>query len=667
MGESSHKNMRRRQWTTSSSRLRQPPGAQLTAEVLLTIENEDRTAPAAFNDATCLEISRKSRREEGSTTASTPRGARPRRADPVRDAGHRRRVAGAGAPGQISEIISAKPQSRRRILEDAAGVAGLHARRHEAELRLKAAEDNLVRVEDVLRELDAQVDSLKKQGRQASRYKNVSAEIRRLEALVAAISYTDARDQAAATERQADHDLGAVADAQREQTEAATAQAVAAHSRAGTSRGGGRCSGGAPAPDAGAGRARGGGAPLKERLAELERQIVDIEKDIAREAAQRQDGEATVARLAAEEAELAAAAEGAVALEAESEAALNGAEAALHEAEAALAALQAQVSDLNARRAAIERTLREERERAQRFRAEKERVERDLAALSGALGGVESGDALREALAAADAAARQADENAAETRAALATARDAEARARGPLADAERKAQRLETEARTLAKLFAPATGDLWPPVLDQITVAKGFETALGAALGDDLDASTNESAPAHWAATGEQAGDAALPEGVRPLTEVVEAPAALSRRCATSASSTAPTAPACVPSSRRVSAWFRARGDVWRWDGYTAAAEAPSAAARRLVEKNRLGDLEREAAQARTAAERLRAEAEATQAATQAAAGAEAQALEAHASPPRPRFARAAPRRAERREAELASAARPCRRRCAL
>src|SRR5215217_3142417 len=401
MGESSHKNMRASGmddviFSGSGNR-----PARNTAEVTLTVDNAERLAPAAFNDAETLEISRKIEREEGSVYRINGREVRARDVQILfADAATGARSPALVRQGQISEIIAAKPQSRRRILEDAAGVAGLHARRHEAELRLKAAEDNLVRVEDVLRELDAQVDSLKKQGRQASRYKNVSAEIRRLEALLFAIGYAEAREQAASAEREADQDLGAVADAQREQTEAATAQAVAAHAVPGLRE--------AEAVAAAAlqrlTRARdeleAEERRSKERLAELERQIVDIDKDIAREAAQRQDGEATLARLASEEAELAAASEGAEALEAQSEAALNAAEAALHEAEAALAALQAQVSDLNARRAAIERTLREERERAQRFRTEKERVERDLAALSGALGGVESGDALREALAA---------------------------------------------------------------------------------------------------------------------------------------------------------------------------------------------------------------------------------------------------------------------------
>src|SRR4051794_19458693 len=226
MGENSHKNMRATGMDDvifSGSNTR--PGRN-SAEVMLTIANDDRTAPAAFNDADMLEVSRKIAREEGSTYRINGREVRARDVQILfADAATGARSPALVRQGQISEIISAKPQSRRRILEDAAGIAGLHARRHEAELRLKAAEDNLVRVEDVIRELGSQVESLRRQGRQASRYKNLSAEIRRLEALMYAISYADAREQAATAERQVAENLKAVADLTEEQTRTATAQA----------------------------------------------------------------------------------------------------------------------------------------------------------------------------------------------------------------------------------------------------------------------------------------------------------------------------------------------------------------------------------------------------------------------------------------------------------
>ena len=120
------------------------------AEVTLTIDNADRAAPAAFNDHPVLEVVRRIDRGEGSTYRINGREVRARDVQLLfADAS-----TGANSPalvrqGQISELIAAKPQNRRRILEEAAGVSGLHTRRHEAELRLRAAEANLARLDDV--------------------------------------------------------------------------------------------------------------------------------------------------------------------------------------------------------------------------------------------------------------------------------------------------------------------------------------------------------------------------------------------------------------------------------------------------------------------------------------------------------------------------------------
>jgi chromosome segregation protein len=81
--------------------------------------------------------------------------------------------------GRVAEIINAKPQDRRHILEESAGVAGLYARRHEAELRLKAAEGNLLRLDDISEGMKNRLEALKRQARQAARYKELNAEIRK--------------------------------------------------------------------------------------------------------------------------------------------------------------------------------------------------------------------------------------------------------------------------------------------------------------------------------------------------------------------------------------------------------------------------------------------------------------------------------------------------------
>ena len=186
-------------------------------------------------------------------------------------------------------------------------------------------------------------------------------------------------------------------------------------------------------------------------------------------------------------------------------------------------------------------------------------------------------------------------------------AREAEARSRGPLAEAERAAQALETEARTLANLLGAMSGREFPPVVDAITVARGYEAALGAALGDDLDAPADERAPAHWSLLPGVGADPALPDGVEPLAARVAAPPALARRLAqvgVVARADGERLMALLEVGQRL---VSPEGDLWRWDGFVAAAEAPTPAARRLAEKNRLGDLQREAEAARAAVEVVR------------------------------------------------------------
>ena len=165
MGESSFKNMRGSgmEDVIFSGSGRRP--SRNNAEVGLVLSNADRRAPAAFNDSETIEVTRRIERDNGSTYRVNGKEVRARDVQLLfADASTGARSPSLVRQGQIGEIISAKPQARRLILEEAAGVSGLHSRRHEAELRLKGAEDNLIRVEDVLKQIDAQVDSLKKSG-----------------------------------------------------------------------------------------------------------------------------------------------------------------------------------------------------------------------------------------------------------------------------------------------------------------------------------------------------------------------------------------------------------------------------------------------------------------------------------------------------------------------
>ena len=154
MGETSHKSLRAAGMDDVIFNGTNNRPARNNAEVTLFLDNADRSAPAQFNEHETLEVSRRIEREKGSLYRLNGREVRARDVQLLfADASTGARSPALVHQGRIGEIIQAKPEQRRRVLEEAAGVAGLHARRHEAELRLKAAETNLDRLEDVIGQL----------------------------------------------------------------------------------------------------------------------------------------------------------------------------------------------------------------------------------------------------------------------------------------------------------------------------------------------------------------------------------------------------------------------------------------------------------------------------------------------------------------------------------
>ncbi len=279
MGENSSKNMRASGmddviFSGSGGR-----PARNMAEVSLVLDNSDHTAPAHFNDAETLEITRQIEREEGSTYRVNGREVRARDVQLLfADASTGSRSPSMVRQGMIAEIIAAKPQSRRRILEEAAGVSGLHSRRAEAELRLKAAEDNLARLDDILKQIEAQSDSLKKQAKQAIRYRGLAGDIRKHEALLALIHHTDAQNNLAASERKLEADVREVAERTRLQAETARFQAIAAHDLPGLREAEAQAGGEMQKLVVARETLDGEEKRTKTRIAELERRIAQMKK-----------------------------------------------------------------------------------------------------------------------------------------------------------------------------------------------------------------------------------------------------------------------------------------------------------------------------------------------------------------------------------------------------
>jgi chromosome segregation protein len=600
MGESSYKNMRASGMDDvifSGSGTRP---ARNTAEVTLFLDNTDRSAPAAFNDADELQVSRRIEREAGSLYRINGKEARAKDVQLLfADQSTGARSPSMVGQGRIGELIQAKPQARRALLEEAAGISGLHTRRHEAELRLKAAEQNLERLDDVVGELESQIESLKRQARQASRFKNLSADIRKAEATLLHLRWTLAKTQEGEARSALATATALVGDRASAQMAAAREQGIGAHrlpdlrdAEAAAAAAFQRLSIAKSQIEEEAGR-------IRARQAEIERRLQQLDGDIAREERMVRDNADVLERLRAEEATLNSENAGAAEREATTRAAFEQAASTLAQSEARLAALTAERAEAAASRHQIERTLRETAERRDRFARQLAEVDRELSDILSKVAGLPDPAEKRVLVEQALALLEAAEEAVSQAEQSVVDARAGESAARPPLQDAKAELARIETEARTLAKILNAASGDLFPAVLEQISVERGFETALGAALGEDLDVPLDRSAPVHWGESQVQPGDAPLPEGVRSLASVVRAPAQLARRLAqigiVEAADGRRLQALLAPGQRLVSR----EGALWRWDGLTASADAPTAAAQKLAQKNRLAELDAEAVQA--------------------------------------------------------------------
>lgn len=600
MGESSYKNMRASGMDDvifSGSGTRP---ARNTAEVTLFLDNSDRTAPAAFNDADELQVSRRIEREAGSLYRINGKEARAKDVQLLfADQSTGARSPSMVGQGRIGELIQAKPQARRALLEEAAGISGLHTRRHEAELRLKAAEQNLERLDDVVGELESQIESLKRQARQASRFKNLSADIRKAEATLLHLRWTLAKTQEGDARSALAVATALVGDRAAAQMAAAREQGIGAHrlpdlrdAEAAAAAAFQRLSIAKAQIEEEAGR-------IRARQAELERRLQQLDGDIAREERMVRDNADILERLREEEATLNSENAGAAEREATTRAAFEQAGATLSQSEAKLAALTAERAEAAAARNQIERTLRDTAERRDRFARQLADVDRELSEIVSKVAGLPDPAEKRALVEDALARLEEAEAGAIAAEQAVAEARATESAARPPLQDARAELAGIETEARTLAKILNAASGDLFPSVLEQLSVERGYETALGAALGEDLDVPLDRSAPVHWGESQVQSGDAALPEGLKSLASVVRAPSQLARRLAqigiVDTSDGRRLQALLAPGQRLVSR----DGALWRWDGLTASADAPTAAAQRLAQKNRLAELDAEAVQA--------------------------------------------------------------------
>jgi len=601
MGENSYKNMRASGmddviFSGSGNR-----PARNTAEVSLFLNNADRTAPAAFNDADELQVSRRIERESGSVYRINGKDVRAKDVQLLfADASTGARSPSMVGQGRIGELISAKPQARRALLEEAAGISGLHSRRHEAELRLRAAETNLERLDDVVGQLESQLDSLKRQARQANRYRNLSGEIRKSEALLFHLRWVAAKGSEAEAESVLSTFNLTMAEKAEIQVSCAKEEAVSGHKLPGLREEEAKAAAVLQRLQIAKGQLEEEVARLEFRRTELVNRKTQLQGDLEREEQILSDNQGTLERLDAEQAELESQSKRVGEVEAQSRAALEAATKKLGDSEAAFSELTVTLADANAKRDQLTKSLGDARSRMGRLDEQLQAVTADLSAVNEEIATHEGPSKWQEAATRLEADLETAEASLVSAEAGTQEARELEAKGMQPLQRAEAELREIETEARTLRQVLNRGGQDLFPAVLERITIETGFEAALGAALGEDLDVSIDESAPVHWGEAGEGTDDPQMPQGAQPLSSVMQAPMELSRRLRQVGIVSQEDGPRIAkllkPGQRLVSP----EGDLWRWDGFVAGADAPTAAAQKLAQKNRLAELETQANEAR-------------------------------------------------------------------
>ena len=581
------------------------------AEVSLQMDNSERLAPSGFNESDNLDIVRRITRDAGSAYKVNTKDVRARDVQMLfADAS-----TGAHSPslvrqGQISELINAKPKARRRVLEEAAGISGLYRRRHEAELKLKGTESNLTRVDDVIEQLAGQLSQLARQARQAQRYRTIGEELRKSEGLLLYRRWKEADEARAAAEAELTERTTLAARAEANARNATKLREAAEDKLPALREEEAIAAAVLQRLQVQRDTLSDQEAQALELIETLKRRIDQLGLDIERESGLNKDAGETIERLEWEQDQLRKASEGHDDRLEEAKETAREAASVLEERESDLAQLTEDVARLAARHQSAHRLLEDSQKTLAKSEGEagkaRAAVEEARAALTRS---EEDFEGATEAHEQAAEAAEMAEDALAAADDARSDAQAREADARAARSSAEGEVNALHAEVQALSRLVERDSSEQGQ-VLDLVRVKSGYEKALGAALADDLRApAIDGDAPSGWATLPGYPQAQPLPDGVMALTNYVTVPEVLVRRMSQVGLIDPEDARRLQPDLKPGQRLVSLEGDLWRWDGFRAGAEdAPSTAALRLEQLNRLQELKQDLEEASARADGARA-----------------------------------------------------------
>jgi len=596
MGESSAKKMRGDGMEDVIFSGTSRRAAKNIAEVSLLLDNSTRSAPAAFNAHDEIEITRRIEKDHGSVYKINGKTVRARDVQLLlADT-----VTGANSPalvsqGRITHIINSKPLDRRMVLEESAGITGLFARRHEAEIRLRAADANLLRLQDIVGGMENQLGGLKRQARQASKYRNVNAQIRQMEILIAWLEWSELSNRKQQTHEkflEAEKIVGEklIAVTQLTKTQGTQAQSLPELRKAET-----EAAAALQVKKINLQRLEDESSRLEKMIEEAKAQLSQTLSDEAHENTSAYESASILEKISAEELSL---------LEMQ-----KNEQSRLDEKDKARISLEEKVTLLETRYTAMMQGVAEKKARQESLQEQISQNRKRLEIVNARLAKAQEEHGLR--IKEFEASIPLADIEAKIS--ALDLAIEAEQRSieklEGETINFKTDRESLQSELRLLEGRLAETQTEIAmlhsflqgeaqshiKSVLDSTTAAPGFEKAFSRAMGDSLMASLDPDSPAYWSRRNAMNKLPALPQGVVPIKSSITAPKHLD--CALSQigfveneSEGKAAFDLLQPGQSLVSR----DGHYWRWDGYCLKANARDRNAQHLEYKNKLSALEK-------------------------------------------------------------------------
>ena len=598
MGETSAKRMRGGEMDDVIFNGTSTRPARNLAEVALLVDNSDLKAPNSFNDSSELNVIRRIERSKGSNYRVNGRDIRSRDVQLLfADAGTGARSAGIVSQGKIGALINAKPSERRILLEEAANIRGLYTRRHEAELRLKAAETNLERLEDILTSIQSQLKGLQQQAKQAVRYRAVNDQIRQAESVL-----LFSRWQSILLEKEVATENHRVSNNKvRTATEfaarASTKRADVAEKLPSLRAKDVEAAASLQTITLGMNELDGEQGRIDSAMTETVTRLMQISDDISREGSLEKESSEAVKKLKIEYADI----ENDLTNDEDSQkkaasflTEINR-EADLLELKAAEITERIALDEAN--RSSFGRQLKLATEREERLIIQIADTKTQRVVLEENSVSAVYVEELNSVVRKSNDVANKANEKLGFIENEKTICADLVDKAYTSVQEVSAGLARLEAESGSLSAMLSGDLDNVLTPIVDEIEVEDGYETALSAALGDDLTAPIKKdgiiSEKRFWTKNGSKHPGSSLPVGVEVLANKVSVPQELQERMKqVGIAGDVEAALRLQTELMHGQCLTTLKGGLWRWDGYVADVDIVTSAEIRIQHRNRIKEI---------------------------------------------------------------------------